>query len=191
MPAKDPVLTPELIKILKIFGLGSILLVFALSFFDTYRSSNSGKDLTFRVSDSARLYFLNLKAIKYDREIRQDAGMTLYRHRGFSEQDSVPGLHLIIIINPNNDEGYIYLDPINLEFPFSIKLAENDSSTVEMVNGNKVDHFDQLQAILPWIKSEAKLELVVKDQKIPLWQSESEKEALKVTLEDYFRLLED
>ncbi|MFC3416493.1 hypothetical protein [Algoriphagus hitonicola] len=191
MPAKDPVLTPELIKILKIFGLGSILLVITLSFFDSHRASNSGEDLTFRVSDSARLYFLNLKAINYDREIRKDAGMTLYRHNGFLENDSVPGLHLIIIINPLIDEGYIYLEPVNLEFPFFIKKAGSDASTIELVNGNKFDHLNQLEAILPWIESEAKLELVVKDQKIPLWQSESEKDALKSTLEDYFRLLQD
>ncbi|WP_297336409.1 hypothetical protein [Algoriphagus sp.] len=191
MAAKDSILTPELLKILKIFGLASVVLVLILSFFDTHRASNSGEDLTFRISDSARLFFLNLKAINYEREVRSDAGMTLFRHGGFQDERKEADLHLMIILNPNQGEAYLYLKPVKLDFPFSIQKSGEDSSILTLVDGNKFDHLRQVEALKPWIENGEELELVIKNQKIPLWQSKSEKEALKSTLEDYFRLLQD
>mgnify|MGYP003133645787 FL=1 len=106
MAAKDPVLTPELLKIIKIFGIASILMVLGLSFFNSRRANNTGEDLTFRMSDAARIYFLNMKAINYNREIRSDAGMTLFRHEDLSVKNDEAGIQLVLILNPQKDKAY-------------------------------------------------------------------------------------
>ncbi|TFV95716.1 hypothetical protein E4S40_05700 [Algoriphagus kandeliae] len=191
MPTKDPVLTPELIKILKIFGAASVLLVIFFSFFDSYRANNSGEDKTFRMTSSSRLFFLNLKAIDYQREIRKDAGMTLYRHAGFSFDSEDPTAFLVLILNTPKDECYLYLEPHKVDWPLNILAvwAENQRE-LNFQNGNKFEHFRQVQELYDLIQKEADFYLIVSDQKIPLWQSESEKEALKFTFEDYFRILD-
>uniref|UniRef100_UPI004047EB72 hypothetical protein n=1 Tax=Algoriphagus sp. TaxID=1872435 RepID=UPI004047EB72 len=57
MPNKTPVLTPDLIQIVKIF-LGTALgLVLVFSLFDAYRANNTGKGRSFQVADADRLFF--------------------------------------------------------------------------------------------------------------------------------------
>ena len=50
--------SPEMIKIYKIFGLGSLLFVLLLSFFNERRANNSGEEKPLmRITDSDRLIF--------------------------------------------------------------------------------------------------------------------------------------
>ncbi len=127
-PKTDPVLTLELIKIIKIFGIASISLVLVLAFFNDKRANNSGEDDTFRMVDSDRLYFLNLRAIYYDRENRADAGMALFRHGKRQISDSIPKLDLLIIMNSRKDEAYLYLEPINFDWPIKIRVSGQNQS---------------------------------------------------------------
>ncbi|MEP2298333.1 MAG: hypothetical protein ABJI21_18640, partial [Algoriphagus sp.] len=113
----NDILSPELVKILKIFGLISIGLILILSFFNTKRANNTGDDLTFRISPSSRLYFLNVRAIRYDREIRSDAGMLLFRHGNRSVSPTEPLLNLVLILNSRKEEAYLYLEPESVDWP--------------------------------------------------------------------------
>ena len=80
MSSKAPVFTPDLIKVLKIF-LGSALgIVLLLSFFDGYRADNTGTDNGFKIANADKLFFVNLRSIHYDRELRSEAKMELFRH---------------------------------------------------------------------------------------------------------------
>lgn len=189
-PKTDPVLTPELIKIIKIFGIGSILLVIVLSFFNEKRANNSGEDDTFRMADSDRLYFLNVRSSYYDRENRTDAGMVLFRHGKRQISDSIPTLDLLIILNSKKDEAYLYLEPINFDWPIKIRAsAELKSEELTLDNGNKFDHKSHVDKLKPWIEETASFELWHGDAWIPIWASPKEKEVLKTILNDYFRLL--
>lgn len=190
MASKDPVLTPELLKILKIFGAASISLVLFFSFFDSYRADNTGEDKTFRMTSSSRLFFLNLRAIDYQREIRKDAGMTLFRHGGFSFDSDVPTVMLVLILNTPKDESYLYLEPQGTDWPLNILAVWGDNQkALDFNNGNKFDQFNQAEELHALVQKEVEFFLLVSGQKIPLWQTESEKEALKSTFEDYFRIL--
>lgn len=192
MPSKDPILTPELLKIIKIFGAASILLVVVFSFFDSYRANNSGEDRTFRMTSASRLYFLNLKAINYDRENRSDAGMVLYRHNGFGLDSEEATLILVLILNSQKDESYLYLEPKNIDWPIRLSFEENGQiKLLNFENGNKFDHLEQVTQLQKLLEEEVKLFLLDEDQKIPLWGSESEKDAIKSTFEDYFRIIEN
>lgn len=191
MPSRDPVLSPELVRILKIFIFSSLGLVLVLSFFNGYRANNSGEDRTFRVSDANRLYFQNVRSIYYDREIRRDAGMTLFRHGKRLQSDSLPTLDLVILLNPLNDNAFIYFELKNADWPIQIRAKSNEFDQIfEFANGNNADHFNLLQKLKPGIDQDFDFQLILGEKTHPLWSGEKEKTAIKSVVEDYYRLLE-
>ncbi|REG83566.1 hypothetical protein [Algoriphagus antarcticus] len=188
----NDVLSPDLIKILKIFGLVSIGLVLLLSFFDTKRANNSDKDLTFHMSSSSRLYFLNVRAIKYDREARSDAGMILFRHGKRAISETEPLLDLMIILNNPKDEAYLYLEPVNLDWPLEIKASTAEKEQVfQFENGNNSELLGYVRQLEPWMEEEANFKIKVDSTWVTIWSKPKEKEALKTILEDYNRLVNE
>jgi len=185
----DPVFTPELVKIIKAFGLVSISLVILFSFFNERRANNTGADQTFRMSSSARLYFTNVRGIHYLREIRRDAKMQIFRKEAFFKKDSTSNLGLILILNPMNDEAYIYLEPINLDWPLKIRLKiSNNTEVYSLENGNKSDHLRYFELLKPAIEKDDLIELQTDLGWIPIWNTPKEKEAIKAIIEDYQKL---
>ena len=190
MPTRDPVLTPELIKIMKIFIFSSFGLVLIFSFFNTYRADNTGQDRTFKVSDAEKLYFMNVRSIHYDREPRRDAGMTLFRHGKRMQSDSLPTFEPMILINPIKDEAYIFFELLNAEYPISLHaLSDKDSTSVEFSNGNNQDHLKLMNQLKTWIDANYQIVLKKGSQSFPLWSTEKEKDVFKTIAEDYFRLI--
>ncbi len=188
----NEIFTPELVKILKIFGLVSISLVLLLSFFNSKRANNSGDDLTFRMTSSSRLYFLNVRALNYDRESRSDAGMVLFRHGKREISDSQPTLDLVIILNSQKDEAYLYLEPVNTDWPLQIRSFKAGKEKVfQFQNSNNSDFLMYVRDLEPWIADDAEFELKKDSNWISIWSKPKEKEALKTTLEDYFRLINE
>ncbi|PZX58358.1 hypothetical protein LV84_01564 [Algoriphagus ratkowskyi] len=188
----NDILSPELIKILKIFGLISIGLVFTLSFFNTRRANNSGEDLTFHMTSSSRLYFLNVRAINYDREVRPDAGMILFRHGKRATLKSKQLLDMVIILNNPKDEAYLYLEPVSIDWPLEIKASLGGKEEIfQFKNGNNTDVLRYIKQLEPWIFNEAKFELKVDSNWIPLWSTPKEKESIKSILEDYYKLINE
>ncbi|TNF40158.1 MAG: hypothetical protein EP311_09445 [Cytophagales bacterium] len=191
MPARDPILSPEIIRILKIFIFSSLGMVIAFSFFDGYRADNSGRDRSFLVADANRIYFLNVRGIHYDREVRRDAGMTLFRHSKRIQTDSLPSFFPALILNPTKDEAYIYFELENAEYPIQI-LAQSGqkSEIVDFSNGNNADHFQLLTQLNSLLENDYSFQLRVGDSIFPLWAEEKELSVLKTVMEDYFRLLD-
>jgi hypothetical protein len=191
MTKRDPILTPELVKILRIFIFASLALVVFLSFFDSYRANNTGEDRSFRVTDSNRLYFQNIRSIHYDREIRQDASMTLFRHRNHEQTDSLPGLVPVIILNPLKDDAYIYFELENAQWPIQIKISSSQGiEMIEFAMGNNHDHFNLFVKLAAALNQDAGFDLILEDKIFRIWNDERERETVKTIAEDYFRLID-
>lgn len=190
MAQSDQVLTPELVKLLKIFIFLSLGLVLILSFFNSHRANNTGEDKSYRVNDSNRLYFMNVRAIHYDREVRRDAGMTLFRHGKRLQSDAQPTLDLVILLNPVKDDAYIYFELKNADWPIRLSAkTDKDVLVFDFSNGNNDEHFGLIQKLKPLIQENAEFELILDGKIFPIWSNEMEKEAVKSVVEDYFRLL--
>jgi len=190
--SKDPIFTPELVKILKIFGIASILLVMVLSFFNEKRADNTGDDRTFKVNSSNRLFFLNLRAINYDREARTDAKMLLFRHKERNHLENQLRLDLVIVLNSLKDEAYIYLEPQGVDWPLNLNASTiNGSKEFILENGNISTFLSYAQTLKPWIEEDAEFSINTAKGWVPLWEKQNEKESLKEILNDYFKLLED
>ncbi|MEB2773987.1 hypothetical protein SYJ56_01630 [Algoriphagus sp. D3-2-R+10] len=186
------ILSPELIKILKIFGLVSVGLVLLLSFFNTKRANNTGKDTTFRMASSNRIYFLNVRAINYDRETRSDAGMVLFRHWKREISENKASLDLVIILNSQKEEAYIYMEPVNMDWPLEIRVSmDGKQEEVQLQNGNNSEFLKYVRQLEPWIANDAKFEIRQNSAWVDIWSTPKEKEALKTLVEDYFRLIDE
>ncbi|MEB2783392.1 hypothetical protein [Algoriphagus persicinus] len=185
-------LSPELIKILKIFGLVSIGLVLLLSFFNTKRANNTGNDTTFRMASSNRMYFLNVRAINYHRETRSDAEMLLFRHEKREIPENKPSLDLVIILNSQKEEAYLYFEPVNTDWPLKIRISRNGKQEeVQLQNSNNSQFLDYVRQLEPWIANDAEFEIKQNSTWIDIWSTPKEKEALKSIVEDYFRLIDE
>lgn len=188
----NEILSPELIKIIKIFGLVSIGLVLLLSFFNTKRATNSGEDLTFRMSSSNSIYFMNVRSIQYDRETRSDAGMVIYRHDKREISKTEPSLDLVIIVNKLKDEAYLYLEPVNVDWPLEIRISAGEKRHVfNFQNGNNAELLAYARELEPWLAQDAVFEINVNSVWKQIWSKPKEKEALKTVFEDYFRLINE
>ncbi len=194
MPArskKDPIFTPELIRIIKIFGIASVLIVVALSFFDSKRANNTGEDQTFRMTQSNRLYFLNVRALSYERELRKDAKMTLFRHDKRRVNSDRPSIDLVLILNGQKDEAYLYLEPVNTEWPLTIRIGDgSEAKEFVLKNGNKNDHYSHVQVLKQAILDKDQIFLFHDESWVPFWQEEGELEYLSIILEDFSKLLD-
>jgi hypothetical protein len=99
---------------------------------------------------------------------------------------------LVLILNSQKDESYLILEPKNIDWPIRLSFDENGQTRqLNFENGNKFDHLEQVTQLQKLLEEEVKLFLIDEDQKIPLWDSESEKDAIKSTFEDYFRIIEN
>ncbi|GAB3661228.1 hypothetical protein GCM10028791_35610 [Echinicola sediminis] len=196
MSAKDPILTPELIKIMKIFLLASVAIVLLLSVFNEYRADNSGGDRDSRVTASSRLYFKNVRQFYYDHEKPENSQLDIYRLDKRLKDNNLIFINLSIIINRIKDKAYLYVEPSPmLEFLDRIHIRWNDkvaNSVGQLVfrSGDRHEHINFVKQLLPYIREGVVFEVQTENQWEPILVSEKERQAFKVTAEDYFRLVE-
>ena len=190
MSSKAPVLTPDLIKLLKIF-LGSALgLVLILSFFDGYRANNTGKKRTFQIADADRLFFVNLRSIHYDREVRQEADMEIFRHGKRLKSDTIPRFFPAILLPSKTNEAYLFFELEGADYPIQIQAKLGDQVILIPFDlGGNTAHKALGEQLWPLLQQNAAFSWLVGGKETPLWQTESEKEVLKTVLTDYFRIL--
>ena len=190
MSSKSPVLTPDLIKVLKIF-LGSALgLVLILSFFDGYRANNTGKDRSFQIADADRLFFVNLRSIHYDREVRQEAGMEIFRHGKRQISDTIPTFFPAILLPSKTNEAYLFFELEGEDYPIQIQAKLGDEVIQLLFDlGGNTAHKALGEQLWPLLQQNASFSWLVGGKETSLWQTESEKEVLKTVLTDYFRIL--
>ena len=190
MSSKAPVFTPDLIKVLKIF-LGSALgLVLLLSFFDGYRADNTGKERTFQAADADRLFFVNLRSIHYDREVRQEAEMELFRHGKRRKFDTIPSFFPAILLPSKTKEAYLFFELEGADYPIQIQVILGDE-IIQIpfdLSGNTA-HKSLGEQLWLLLQQKVSFKLLVEGKEYPLWQTESDQEVLKTVLTDYFRIL--
>lgn len=194
MPANSTeILSPELIKIFKIFGLSSILFVLVLSFFNEKKANNaSDMDSILRMANAERIYFKNVRGIFYDIEGRQDAQMTVYRYGKRIQESDLPIINLAIILNRVKDEAYIYVEPNFEQLPIKIRWKIDNQNTInqiEFAGGDKFEHFRFVQDLLPIVESDVLVELWFEDSWVLIWKDPKERDALRIPIRDFHRLI--
>lgn len=184
--------SPEMIRILKIFGISTLVFVFIMSFFNEKRANNSGDEPSeMRITDADRLYFRNVRASTYDLEGRNDAKMNIYRHGKRDTSREKPTLNFAILLNRVVDEAYIFIEPYPEELPLYLKLTSAEGMTSELTfyGGNKFDHFTFAMDFFEKYGEGVQLSMKVQEDWIPILEEEKERDILKTVFSDYFRLI--
>mgnify|MGYP007006548179 FL=1 len=190
MSSKAPVLTPDLIKVLKIFLGSALALVLMLSFFDGYRANNTGKDRAFQAADADRLFFVNLRSIHYDREVRSEAGMELFRHGKRQQPDTIATFFPALVLHSKQKEAYLFFELEGADYPIQIQANLGDQFIqIPFDLGGNTAHKALGEQLWALLQQNASFKWAVDGKEYPLWQTESEKEVLKTVLTDYFRVL--
>jgi hypothetical protein len=188
--SSSPTLSPDLIRLLKLFLLPALGLVLLLSFFNGYRANNSGEDRSFKVAASDRLFFMNLRSVHYDRETRRDAGMVLFRHEKRKQTKS--GLYFFpaILLHPKKEEAYLFFEWEGERLPLSLQVKKgNQVRQIPLALGGNESHKALGEVLWPLLEQGATFTATLDGKEIPLWEGEMEKEVLKTVLSDYFRVL--
>jgi len=190
MSSKAPVFTPDLIKVLKIF-LGSALgIVLLLSFFDGYRADNTGKDRSFKIANADKLFFVNLRSIHYDRELRSEAKMEIFRHGKRQIAPNTPSFFPAILFPSKEGEAYLFFELEGATYPIQIQVKDQGKETkISFDLAGNTGHKALAEQLWPFLQRDASFTWEVNGSKYPLWANESEKEVLKTVLTDYFRVL--
>ncbi|WP_232424841.1 hypothetical protein [Algoriphagus resistens] len=133
-----------------------------------------------------------MRAIRYDREGRSDAGMLLFRHGNREISQTKPLLDLVIVLNSVKDEAYLYLEATNVEWPLEIRVfTEGKQAEFRLENGNNSELLAYVRQLRPWIEKDADFEIKDGATWKSIWSKPKEKKALKTLLEDYFRLINE
>lgn len=184
--------SPEMVKILKIFGLGSVLFVLLLSFFNERKANNTGEDENpMQVADQDRLFFKNMRTPYYDIEGREDAKINIYRYGKRIKSSDIPTLNLAILLNRVKDEAYIFVEPNPENLPLRLKWRNeslSDSGELVFYGGDKFAHYDFVRKLYPLLEENLIWERTDGTSTIPIFQEETAREALKITIRDYDRL---
>ncbi|WP_215225476.1 hypothetical protein [Echinicola shivajiensis] len=196
MAAKQPIFTPELIKIIKIFGLLSIGIVFVFSFFNDYRADNTGEAGQSHITDASRLYFKNMRQYYYDVEKKDEAKLDIFRYGKRLKDENRPFINLSIIISRIKDKAFIYLEPselLNDEKEIQVRwenLENGNTGTLSFIPGDRHSHFDFVARLAPLIEDGTRFQVKINSDWQTILDSEKERYAFTVTAEDYFRLIE-
>jgi hypothetical protein len=186
--------SPEMIKILKIFGIGSILFVFLLSFFNERRANNTGElNALMRITDADRLFFKNMRATYYELESRDDAKMNIYRHGKREKEPLRPEVNLSILINRVKDEAYIFVEPNPETLPLKLFWTDRESQesdTLIFYGGGTLDHFEFVGKLFPLLEENFHFERISAEGSVDeVLTTPVQREALMTTIKDYYRLI--
>ncbi|HSJ68919.1 MAG TPA: hypothetical protein VK921_14640 [Anditalea sp.] len=193
--SKKNKIDPEMMSLFKIFGIGSLIFVFILSFFNEKRPNLENQDSLLAINDASRLYFKNVRQPFYDLDGRRDAKMNVYRlgKRVISEEE--PVLNVAIIINRIKDEAYLYVEPSTIfesEETIRIRWKSEDgrsSGELEFRNGDRYDHYRFIEELYPLLQDNASFSTEIAGQWYPILINQKERDALRITSFDYFRLI--
>jgi hypothetical protein len=185
----------EMFRLLKIFGLASLGLVFLLSFFNDYRANNSGEDPTFTIKDAGLLFFYNLRRIDYRLTRLPEAKIEIYTNDAFEKDSTKNGILLDIIINKNNQTAFLYLKPQgvfgtakNLRLRNG-NLPEAKPFTLETGTADRHIHLEAAKKIALWLQEEeGSVEVYVDKNWLPLTSEIKEKEAFINTYNDFLKI---
>ncbi len=145
------------------------------------------------ITDADRLYFKNVRAAYYDIEDRKDAKMTIYRHGKRANTEDVISVGLSILLNRVKDEAYIFVESTTEALPIKIRWSnlEEESRNGELVfeGGDKYSHFAFVEELYPLLLENTILELWHEGKYVPILEGEVDKDALRITIIDYYKLI--
>lgn len=150
------------------------------------------KSINFYSTESAELYFKNIRSFSYDREENEEARFVLYRIKSREKDTLIPAINFMLVSNWLQDENYIIAEPQPsdlLNNGLNWRRGE-DSGTLMLTTKDAEDHYIFSASFYELLTAEADFFYFDKRQKEQLlFISEDQRKSLNKTLSDYFKLV--
>lgn len=174
---------------------------FVLSFFIAAceggkRREMNEEEAKYTTSDASEIFFRNVRSIYYEKTAMDEAKLDVYRLKKRPQADDYPLLNLSIVVNWRHDEAYVLTEPnAYLQQMDTIRIIwrdslQNDSGEFQFAGGNKDNHFRLATQLYRSIQAQRKLYVRSNEQEIPFMQQREAREAFRITMVDYFRLVD-
>lgn len=152
-------------------------------------------EITFKTSDSSKLYFKNIRQSYYDFEEMEAAKLEIFRFKKRVLADDQPVINLSIVNNWRYDEAYILLEPNGFiqQDTLRIRWTNEDglhNGSAEYAKGNKTEIVKFADAIYQQIQNKSKFEIEIEGAWKPIFDNTLAKEAFRITMFDYYKLVQ-
>lgn len=150
--------------------------------------------IDFKTDDSSKLFFKNVRRNYYDVEVMEEAKLEIYRFKERIIDSDKPAINLSIVNNWRYDEAYVLLEPNEpIGSIQDIKLEwQNEDGTSGVLNfegGNKTDQLMFASELYKQIQDGSTFWLVSAEDRISLLDDNKSREAFRITMFDYYRLV--
>ncbi len=164
-------------------------------------TKNNGKlDLekpSFQTYDDTEMFFKNVRQIYYELENQENTQLKLYRLKKQNQSTQArPILNLALVHNWRYDEAYLLLEPNDFfENPRQISLQwtlpqEKSTGLIQLKSGSKEAMLVFAYQIYQRLLLNCDLALEQAGKKHPFLADKQEREAFRVSVADYLRLIQ-
>ena len=169
-----------------------MLILMALGAPDETRLNKT--EVSFRTTESAELYFKNMRSFFYHIHEDKTSGFTIYRIKSRNQDSTVASLSYALVNNWRQDETYILtepnpalhsLDDIHLEILFEDGSVYLDSFYL----ADSYRHYLIAEKVFNAVQQDSSIfHLIYGEKKVEIWSKEDERKSIHRTLKDYFKL---
>jgi hypothetical protein len=183
-----------MVQLRRIFFTWVAIMVVVVALFAVF--GPQGKEInlqtvSFETTQSASLYFKNMRSYFYDKEVLDGKNYTLYRIDSREKNPALNKLSFVIVNNPQVDQCFIRAESglLNLEhdtLAIEWKLADS-AGIIQLKEVDSYAHY--IFAAKLFEKLDAEADLILRSASKEEAFKESEKKSLRKNLADYFRLV--
>lgn len=150
------------------------------------------RSVNFQSTESAELYFKNMRSFSYDRIVDDKANYILYRIKSREKDTTLVGLNFLIVNNWLQDENYILAEfhPYSFIDGGLFSKNKNRCDTLMLDGSDAEAHFIFAAHFFEQLTAGSKFYYRnQQDKLVELGISEKHRKSLSKTLSDYFRLV--
>ncbi len=167
---------------------GAIALALGACTLDGKKSVDREK-FHFKMGDDSELFFKNVRAIYYDRSTAPDGKTEVYRFSDRYTGQDRPMITPAIVINWLQDEAYILVENNELldAEPY-LSVVIQDSIAVDLRQRGRDRMLEFCSRIYEGIQNGQDIRVKQDTRLAPLFTTDNDREAFRVTMADYYRL---
>jgi hypothetical protein len=152
-------------------------------------------EITFKTTDSSKLYFKNIRQSYYDLEEMEAAKLEIFRFKKRAQGDERPVINLSIVNNWRYDEAYILLEPNELVQQDTLKVRWKSADglktdSIIYSRGNKTDIVKFADQVYQQIQSKSEFEIELEGNWKQFLNESLDREAFRITMFDYYKLVQ-
>lgn len=152
----------------------------------------------YQTTQQSVLFFQNMRGMYYDLDDNPTTKLKLFRFADRPQHEKHPVLNLLLVNNWRHDQAYVMLEPndsLSRYLTDSLRVLWQDTSSMEsgthrFVQGNKDTHYRFATQLYNSILQGHRLHLLnEQNDTLPFMSDEDEREAFRITMMDYYRLV--